>query len=94
MATPNREREHNMDDNKGANESSKKRCMVGIIWWAYLITAVLAVPSLSFLLTKIVPVHGVVELLIFVIACWFCTYVGMRLMSNPRLSPPNQKNDQ
>ena len=82
-----------MDEGKGANESSKKHSMVGVIWWAYLITAVLAVPSLSYLLTKMVPVHGIIELLIFVVACWFCTYVGMRLISNPKLSPPTDKRE-
>lgn len=79
-----------MNEPNGANGSSTKKRFTGLIWWAYLITAVLAIPSLSFLITSAIPVSGAVELLIFVIACWMCTYVGMRLMSNPKMRPPSE----
>lgn len=77
-----------MEHQDGSNDTRKGSSLTGVIWWAYLITAVLAIPSLSFLVTTVLPVSGAVELLIFIVACWMCTYFGMRLMS-----PPKQKDD-
>lgn len=79
-----------MDEGKGANDSANATA-VGVFWWVYLITAVLAVPSLAFLVTKVMPVNGMLELLIFVVACWLCTYTGMRLMTPSRKSDTGEK---
>lgn len=82
-----------MKQSSGSGETSGKKPLSGMIWWAYLITAVLAVPSVGFLVTKMLPVSGSLQLMIFVLACWSCTYAGMRLMGNPRMSPPNDSSD-
>ena len=73
--------------------SSPAPIMRSAIWWAYLVTAVLAIPSLSYLLTSLLPVSGAIELLIFIIACWLCTYVGMRLMGAPSMSGNKQHDE-
>lgn len=82
-----------MNTGPGSNKSSKKT-FNHVVWWVYLVTAVLAIPSLGFLITNILPVEGFMELSIFIIACWFCTYMGMRLMSNPKFAPPKSDDDQ
>lgn len=64
-----------------------------VYWWAYLIIAVLAIPSLGFLITHSLPVSGALELGVFVLACWFCTFMGMKLMSNPKFGPPQDKGE-
>lgn len=82
-----------MNNTTESNKSSKKK-FNQLIWWAYLVTAVLAIPSMGFIITHNLPVSGFLELCIFIIACWFCTYMGMKLMSNPKFAPPQDKNDQ
>ncbi len=49
-------------------------------WWAFLVVAVLAVPSVGFVLAMAVPGKGIGQLAAFVLTCWVCTYLGMRLM--------------
>lgn len=71
-----------MDD----KEDDSKNCKVmGLMWWATLIVAVLAVPSFGFVVSYILPFRGIGELVVFILACWLCTYLGMRLMSNPKM---------
>lgn len=77
-----------MNDIPGSNTSSEN--FNKVIWWTYLIVAVLAVPSIAFLLTATLPVSGFFALCIFIIACWACTYLGMKLMSNPKLDQPKE----
>lgn len=57
----------------------------GIWWWMTLVVAVLAVPSFGIIVARLIPMPGVGELIVFVLACWFCTYLGMRLMKNPKM---------
>jgi len=75
------------------SDTSSKKKLPQIIWWAYLVTAVLAIPSLAFIITHSMPVSGFLELVVFIIACWFCTYMGMKLMSNPKFAPPKDNNE-
>jgi hypothetical protein len=58
----------------------------GINWWATLVVAVLAVPSFGIIISSVVPIKGIGEIAIFILACWFCTYLGMRLMKNPKMA--------
>ena len=79
-----------------SNTGGKKHCSTGIMWWATLVVAVLAVPSFGFIVSHVMPIRGIGELVVFIIACWFCTYLGMRLMQNPKMSEtigsdPNKK---
>ena len=53
----------------------------GIFWWATLVVAVLAVPSLATIITSLIPVQGLGGIVVFVLSCWICTYLGMRLMA-------------
>lgn len=57
----------------------------GIVWWAMLIIAVLAVPSFGVVIAFMSPASGIGQLIVFVLACWLCTYLGMRLMSNSKM---------
>ena len=52
----------------------------GVYWWAVLVVAVLAVPAVGFLFAMIAPDKNIVQLVVFVFTCWFCTFLGMRLM--------------
>ncbi len=59
----------------------------GMFWWLTLLVAVLAVPSAGIILTSFVPTgDGFGQVLVFIIACWLCTYLGMRLMQHPKMS--------
>ncbi len=49
-------------------------------WWAFLTVAVLAVPAIGFLFAMMIPDKNIGQLIIFVLTCWLCTYLGMRLM--------------
>ena len=49
-------------------------------WWSFLVVAVLAVPSVGFLIAMVVPEKEIGQLVVFVLTCWTCTYLGMRLM--------------
>lgn len=50
-----------------------------IYWWAILVVAVLAIPSIGFVLAALVP-GNVGQILVFMLTCWACTFIGMRLM--------------
>lgn len=69
-----------MEDGKCCGGHSKCDGWATAIWWATLVVAVLAVPSLAIIITLIVPVHGSGSLVVFVLSCWACTFLGMRLM--------------
>lgn len=57
----------------------------GIMWWMTLLVAVLAVPSLGIIVSMALKVEGIVQVLVFVVTCWVSTYLGMRLMQNPKM---------
>lgn len=68
--------------------NDKKCCSMScgdMAWWATLVIAVLAVPGFGLVVAKVVPVTGLAQVIVFVLACWLCTYLGMRLMSNPKM---------
>jgi len=52
----------------------------GIYWWACLVVAVIVVPSIAFAVTVALPGTGFAEILIFIVTCWVCTFLGMKLM--------------
>lgn len=60
-------------------------CSTKLAWWATLIVAVLAVPSFGVVVAFMSPLEGFAQLIAFILACWLCTYLGMRLMSDPRM---------
>ncbi|MGE0755165.1 MAG: hypothetical protein AB7L92_08415 [Alphaproteobacteria bacterium] len=57
----------------------------GVMWWMTLLVAVLAIPSAAIIVTLLFQVEGIAQILLFVITCWLCTYLGMRLMQNPKI---------
>ena len=65
----------------------------GIWWWMTLLVAVLAVPSFGFIVAAIIPIQGFGQVVLFVLACWLCTYLGMKLMSNPKMHDKIVKKD-
>lgn len=79
-----------MDNNTGNEPKAPiKSCSVmGVLWWTTLIVAVLAVPSFGIAVSFLFPFRGLGALIIFVLACWLCTYLGMKLMSHPKMAEP------
>lgn len=65
----------------------------GIWWWATLVIAVLAVPAFGIAVASVVPIRGAGEVVVFILACWLCTYLGMILMRNPRMNERLGKKD-
>lgn len=59
------------------------------MYWMMLAIAVLAVASFGFTISLIVPLGAFGKLFAFILACWLCTFLGMRLMDNPRMSETN-----
>ena len=57
-----------------------------ITWWVLLVTAVLVVPSIAFLFTTMVHVTGGSEVIIFIVSCWICVFLGLQLMKEPRIN--------
>ncbi len=57
-----------------------------ISWWLMLATAVIAIPALAFSIVTATGVTGIVGLLVFIVACWTCTYFGMHVMKHPSMS--------
>jgi hypothetical protein len=53
-----------------------------IFWWAKLVVAVLAIPSLGAVIATMAPLQGLGQMIVFVLACWACTFLGMKLMQN------------
>jgi hypothetical protein len=51
-----------------------------IYWWTCLVMAVLVVPSIAFAVSVALPGTGYMEIFIFIVTCWICTFMGMKLM--------------
>lgn len=67
------------------NHKSDQSCcsVTGLMWWVTLVVAVLAVPSAGLIIAKAIPMGNVLgETIVFILACWACTYLGMRLMQS------------
>jgi hypothetical protein len=72
------------DKSCGTKECAEANCQ-GAAWWATLVVAVLAVPSFGSIIASMFPFRGIGTILIFILACWACTYLGMKLMKDPRM---------
>lgn len=71
------------------NHDSDKSCcnVTGLMWWMTLLLAVLAIPSVGFIVANAISVkNSLGEVVVFILACWACTYLGMRLMQTPMMS--------
>jgi hypothetical protein len=68
-------------------EANDKNCSImGMMWWVTLTVTVLAVPAFGIAVSYLFPFRGFGGLVVFVLACWLCTFLGMRLMSNPKMA--------
>lgn len=65
----------------------------GIMWWATLLVAVLAVPSIAIVITMMFNVQGFAQILVFVLTCWISVFLGMRLMQNPKIKESMSKKE-
>lgn len=61
-------------------EKTKGGVFNALYWWAALVVAVLAIPSIGFIIAATVPEKGIVQLAVFVMSCWVCTFLGMHIM--------------
>lgn len=58
----------------------------GVFWWTTLLAAVLAVPSAGFIVASVIPAdQEMAQVLVFILACWLSTFLGMRLMQHPSM---------
>lgn len=57
-----------------------------VMWWTMLAIGVLAVAAFGLAVSAIVPFGEFGKLLAFILACWLCLYLGMRIMDHPRMS--------
>ncbi len=56
------------------------KSMQGVMWWATLVIAVLAVPSVGVVVAMMFPFGDLTQVIIFVLTCWVSTWLGMKLM--------------
>lgn len=74
-----------LENPQNTQSPDSKPCIkcTGLMWWMTLVIAVLAVPSFALVISAISPLRGLGEVIVFVLACWLCTYLGMKLMQRP-----------
>lgn len=70
------------DKPSSQNNSQDSFKFEGIAWWAMLIVAVLAVPSVGAVVALMSGAKGFFAVAIFIVTCWISTYLGMKLMHN------------
>lgn len=80
-----------MEDNSGVDSPPAEKPQApwdvsGVLWWTALLVTAFAVPSFGFAISYLFPFRGFLQLVVFILSCWLCTYLGMRLMENPRMS--------
>lgn len=61
-------------------EKPKGSFIGGLAWWMTLIITVIAVPLFGAIMAMSVTSKALGQMLIFVIACWISTWLGMWLM--------------
>ncbi|MBY0407707.1 MAG: hypothetical protein K2Q01_08440, partial [Rickettsiales bacterium] len=59
-----------------------------IMWWACMLTAVLAIPALASIVVVVLQPSGTGAIAVFVLSCWACVYGGMKMMKNPKITFP------
>lgn len=77
-----------MEDNKSCSTGCS-----GLMWWTTLLVAVLAVPSLGVVIASASQLEGFGGIIVFILACWVSTYLGMKLMQNPKMAQKFGKKD-
>ena len=77
-----------MDDNKSCSN-----CSGSLMWWAMLLVAVLAVPAIGAVVAFASHLQGIGALIVFILACWVSTFLGMKLMQSPKMAQKLGKKD-
>lgn len=77
-----------MQDGNECKTSCSMGGCAGLMWWTTLVIAVVAVPSFGLVVAAMSPLRGSGEIVVFILACWLSTFLGMKLVSNPKM---NQK---
>lgn len=65
----------NASDNK-----NKPDHFSGLVWWITLIMAVVAVPIVGTSVALAATDSAFLQMVVFVLTCWACTWLGMWLM--------------
>jgi lipopolysaccharide export LptBFGC system permease protein LptF len=73
-----------MDDPKHHEDNDTIRWSA-LSWWLFLIAAVLAIPSLGFVIVTVAGIKGAMGIIVFMVCCWSATYFGMHLVSHPNM---------
>lgn len=74
-----------MNDDKNCKQKCSMTGCSGLMWWTTLVITVIAVPSFAVVVAKMSPLRGIGEIIVFILACWLSTFLGMRLMSHPKM---------
>lgn len=74
-----------MQDGKECKTSCSMTGCGGLMWWTTLVVAVIAVPCFALVVATMSPLRGLGEIAVFILACWLSTFLGMKLMSNPKM---------
>jgi hypothetical protein len=56
--------------------------------WILLLTGVLTVPAFAIIVVAAIHPTGPGSAIIFVLSCWLCVYLGLRMMKNPQIASP------
>jgi|GEM_PF-2970991 len=59
-------------------------------WWLFLVVAILAIPSLGYIIVSLTGLTDLIGIAVFMVTCWACTYFGMHLVKHPNM---NEKKD-
>jgi hypothetical protein len=56
----------------------------GVVWWAMLLVAVLAIPAVAVSVMLAMPEGDTFKAATFIVTCWGCTWLGMWLVAKSK----------
>jgi len=70
--------EHKHEEGKSCGTCS----WASIVWWCKLVVAVIAIPMVGILVGALIPGGDLGKTIAFIVTCWICVFLGMKLMAN------------
>ncbi len=60
-----------------------------VLWLSMLLNAIIDVPSVANIVSLVIPKQqALLQVSVFIVACWVSTWIGMWLMRKSRSQPP------
>lgn len=72
--------ENSIPEQSDAPAPRKTSLLVGLVWWVTLMMAVIALPLAGTMIALAVTDSAFTQMVVFMITCWGCTWLGMWLM--------------